>query len=244
MVAAMVDAEHALDPGYAAKLNVDLDKLLVSQPDNGEQALGIVKRMVMSGHIKIIVVDSVAALVPKAELEGEMEDITIGLQARLMSKALRQISGLASDRGVLVVFLNQERDKIAAGFSRGGKTTPGGKALKFWASVRIEVKRRATEKEKQKAKANWTYAKVVKSKICTPFGLGEFFIVFGKGIVRAREVFHWAKRGKIVKRKGGMFRFGKIKGKGQKAFMKKLKGNKKAKKRFLELVKEFIVKSI
>jgi recombination protein RecA len=237
---AMIDAEHALDPEYSTNIGVDLDNLMVSQPDYGEQALGIVKKLILGSAAKLIVIDSVAALVPKAELEGEMEKETIGLQARLMSRALRQISGLASDREILVVFLNQERDKIG-GFSRGGKTTPGGKALKFWASVRIEIKKRQTKKEgkDKKATANWTFAKVVKSKINPPFKMGEFYIVFGKGIVKARELFHWAKKGKVIKRKGSTFKFEGVSGKGEKGFMKAIRGSKK-KKKFVKKVREFI----
>jgi len=243
-LAAFVDAEHALDPKYARKIGVNLGDLLLSQPDYGEQALGIVKRLVKSGDVKLIVIDSVAALVPKKELDGELEDITVALQARLMSSALRQISGLASTMGVLVVFVNQQRSKIGIGFSMGGTTTPGGKALKFWASVRIEIKRRQTKKEHGKFVANWTFAKVVKSKICTPFSTAEFYIVFGIGIDRRRELFHWAKRGKIIKRKGGAYIYHDIKAKGEKGFMAKLAEEKKTKADFVSQTLEFITSAI
>jgi recombination protein RecA len=240
---AMVDAEHAIDPPYTKKIGVNLDDLLFSQPDYGEQALGIVQKLIMSGEVKVIIVDSVAALVPKKELEGEMDEETIGLQARLMGKALRKIVGYANKYGVLVIFLNQERDKIG-GFSRGGKTTPGGKALKFWASIRIEIKRIKTDKEKEKAVSNLTYAKVVKSKVCSPFKVGKFFITFGKGIDKYKELFFWAKQGKIIKRRGSTYKYGNIKTKGQKRFINKLKENKKLRKEIVKKTKKYIQETL
>ena len=243
-VAALIDAEHALDPKYAKNLGVDLDNLLLSQPDYGEQALGITKKLIKSGDVKLIVIDSVAALVPKKELDGEMEDITVALQARMMSSALRQISGLASRSGVLVIFINQQRSKIGMGFSMGGITTPGGMALKFWASVRIEIKRRQTKKEHGKSVANWTFAKVVKSKICPPFSTAEFFITFGIGIDRKKELFHWAKKGRIIKTKKGMNKFNEVLGKGERKFMRNLAESKKDKKELIEKTLEFIKKTI
>lgn len=242
---AMIDAEHAMDPPYAKKLGVNLDDLLFSQPDYGEQALGIVQKLIMSGEVKIIIIDSVAALVPKKELEGEMDDETIGLQARLMGKALRKIAGYASKYGVLVIFLNQEREKIG-GFSRGGKTTPGGKALKFWASVRIEIKRRSTDKEKEKAVSNLIYAKVAKSKICPPFAVGKFYITFAMGIDKFKELFFWAKQGKIIKRSGSTYKYGEIKAKGMKKFIRELqkKENKKLRKEIVKKTKKYIQETI
>jgi len=243
-VGAIIDVEHALDPDYAGLIGVDMEGLLFSQPDYGEQALSIVQKLILSKKVKCIVVDSVAALVPKAELDGEMEDITVAAQARLMSKAMRKIVAVANKNGVLVVFINQERDKIG-GFSKG-KTTPGGKALKFYASVRIEVRRRKTEKEKVKnvkekrSVANVTYAKVVKSKICSPFNVGKFVITFGKGINKAAEVFLWAKSGKVIKRKGSSFSFGDVKGKGQKGFLKAIRQDKKAKRELLQATRQYI----
>lgn len=242
-IGAMVDVEHAMDLPYAKRLKVDLDNLIFSQPDYGEQALGIVEKLIKSGEVKIIVIDSVAALVPKKELEGEMDQETIGLQARLMGKALRKIIGSANKYSVLVIFLNQIRVKIG-GFSRGGTTTPGGKALKFLASIRIEIKRRSTDKEKEKAVSNLIYGKIVKSRICPPFSVGKFYITFGKGIDKYKELFFWAKQGKIIKRSGSTFKYGDIKVKGQKRFIKELQKNKKLRKEIVKKTKQYIQETI
>jgi len=238
--AGIVDAEHALDPAYAKKIGVNIEDLYLSQPSYGEQALGIVRELIKGGKLKTIVIDSVAALVPKKELEGEMDDETVALQARMMGKALRKIAALADIKKVLVIFLNQERDKIGWGFSRGGKTTPGGRALKFWASVRIEIRRVKTEKEGQKETSNFVFAKVVKSKICPPFRVGRFYITFDKGIDKAKELFLWAREGKILRKKKGKFVFEDITERSQKKFLEVLLSKKNTRKRFLKITSDYI----
>jgi len=238
--AAFVDAEHALDPRYAERLGVNISDLIISQPDFGEQALSIVESLV-ENKIKIIVVDSVAALVPKKELDGEMEDMHIGLQARMMGQALRKLVAITNKSKSLVVFINQTRDKIG-GFA--GTTTPGGKALKFYSSVRIDIRRLKTDKEKERSVANQVSAKVVKSKVCAPFRVARFAIKFGKGIDRKLELFEWGKKLKLLKRKGSYYSFEGVKGQGKNGFFKKLKKKTKQKKNFVRAVKEGILKTM
>ena len=224
-VAAFIDAEHALDPVYARHLGVDTDSLIVSQPDNGEQALEIADMLIRSGALDVIVIDSVAALVPKAEIEGDMGDSHVGLQARLMSQALRKMTGALAQAGTTAIFINQLREKIGVFFGNP-ETTTGGKALKFYASVRLDIRRIQTIKNGEEAVGNRTKVKVVKNKMAPPFKSAEFDVLYGEGISKEGSVLDTALQCNVVKKSGSWFTYdGDQLGQGRENVRKFLKDN-------------------
>ncbi|CAO4836243.1 MAG: Protein RecA [Holosporales bacterium] len=224
-VCAFVDAEHALDPVYARKLGVDLDSLLISQPDTGEQALEIADTLVRSGGIDVLVIDSVAALVPKAELEGEMGESHMGLQARLMSQALRKLTGSISKTGCMVIFINQIRQKIGVMFGNP-ETTTGGNALKFYASVRLDIRRVGSIKDKENVTGNQTRVKVVKNKMAPPFKVVDFDIMYGEGISKTGELIDLGVKAGVIDKAGSWYSYGTQRiGQGREATRQFLKDN-------------------
>lgn len=239
-VATFVDAEHALDPEYAKRIGVDIDNLLISQPDTGEQALGIVEALVTSGGVDLVVVDSVAALTPQAEIEGNIGEFQIGLQARLMSQALRKLAALTSRYKTTLIFINQIRMKIGV-YMGNPETTPGGKALKFYSSVRIEIRRAAQIKKGEEVVGNRVKAKIVKNKVAAPFRTAEFDIMYNEGISRRGDILTTASKLGIVKLQGAWYSFADKKlGQGGEASKKFLKENPEIEKEIVNQVFEAI----
>ncbi len=239
-IAAFIDAEHAFDRHYAEKLGVDIENLIISQPDNGEQALEIAENLIRSGAIDIVVIDSVAALTPKSEIEGEMGDSKMGLHARLMSQALRKLTGTISKTHCTVFFINQLREKIGVMFGNP-ETTTGGNALKFYASVRLDIRRSSQIKDGENVIGNRTKVKVVKNKVAPPFKTAEFDIMYGEGVSKTGEILDLAVEFEIIKKAGSWFSYGDTKlGQGRDAVKALIKDNPELADELEQKIKDFI----
>ena len=242
-IAAFIDAEHAFDRNYAEKLGVDIENLIMSQPDNGEQALEIAENLIRSGAIDIVVIDSVAALTPKSEIEGEMGDSKMGLHARLMSQALRKLTGTISKTNCTVFFINQLREKIGIVFGNP-ETTTGGNALKFYASIRLDIRRSSQIKDGENVIGNRTKVKVVKNKVAPPFKTAEFDIMYGEGISKTGEILDLAVEFEIIKKAGSWFSYGDTKlGQGRDAVKVLIKDNPELADELEQKIKDFIKES-
>ena len=242
-IAAFIDAEHAFDRNYAEKLGVDIENLIISQPDNGEQALEIAENLIRSGAIDIVVIDSVAALTPKSEIEGEMGDSKMGLHARLMSQALRKLTGTISKTNCTVFFINQLREKIGVMFGNP-ETTTGGNALKFYASVRLDIRRSSQIKDGENVVGNRTKVKVVKNKVAPPFKTAEFDIMYGEGVSKTGEILDLAVEFEIIKKAGSWFSYGDTKlGQGRDAVKVLIKDNPELADELEQKIKDHIKES-
>ena len=239
--AAFVDAEHAIDPVYAKNLGVDIDELILSQPDNGEQALEIVEMLAASGAISLIIVDSVAALVPQAELDGEMSDSSVGLQARLMSKAMRKLAGVLNKQNCAVIFINQLREKVGVMYGNP-ETTSGGRALKFYASIRIDIRRTEALKAGSDIYGNTVKIKIVKNKVATPFKTCELDIIYGQGISKESEILDKAVELGIIKKSGSWFEYkGSKIAQGRDVAKEYIKSNEDVAKELIEQIKSGVI---